>query len=124
MPSETHTGSAPHTPIRQPDSIGSPPASAASSSVMPGLATTCLPCGSNVTSGAPAESARCDAIDRAAARSASGSAAAAAGLRTGSCAANACSFAYVRSSQPAASAIATARAAHMAGSAQGSAACQ
>ena len=54
IPSLTQTGSAPHTPIRQPDSIGSPPASAASSSVMPGLATTRLPSGSNVTSGAPA----------------------------------------------------------------------
>ena len=39
---------------------------------MPGLATTCLPSGSNVTSGAPMLSARCEAIERLAARSASG----------------------------------------------------
>ena len=72
MPSETQTGSAPQTPIRQPDSICSPPASAASSSVMPGFATTRLPSGSKETSGAPALSARWEAIERPAARSASG----------------------------------------------------
>ena len=86
------TGSAPQTPIRQPDSIGSPPASAASSSVIPGLATTRLPSGSNATSGAPALSARCEAIERPAARSITG-AAAGAGAAAPACAANARSLA-------------------------------
>ena len=85
IPSDTQTGSAPQTPMRQPDSIWSPPASAASSSVMPGLATTCLPSGANVTSGAPTLSARCEAIERLAAMSASGLTDGF--LRTGSCAA-------------------------------------
>ena len=110
--------------MRQPDSIGSPPASAASSSVMPGFATTRLPCGSNVTSGAPAESARCDAIERPAARSTSGLAEGFAAGAAPACAVNARSLASVRNTQPAASAIATARAPHITGSAQGAAAYQ
>ena len=79
------------------------------------MATTCLPSGSKVTSGAPALSARCEAIERPAARSASG-------LTSGAgacCASNARSFAYVRSTQPTASAIAIARAPHVAHSGHG-----
>ena len=114
IPCLTHTGSAPQTPIRQPDSIDSPPASAASSSDMPGLATTRLPSGSNETSGAPALTARWEAIERPAARSASGLTDGAAAAAPPAWALNARSFANVRSTQPPASAIAAARTAQSA----------
>ncbi len=51
MPSLTHTGSAPHTPILHPASICCSPCSAMSSSVAPGFTTSLSPLGSKVTSG-------------------------------------------------------------------------
>ena len=56
---------------------------------MPGLATTRLPSGSNETSGAPALTARCEAIERPAARSASGLTDGAAAAAPPACALNA-----------------------------------
>ena len=53
IPSLTAIGSAPHTPMRQPASIDWPLASAISSTVAPGLATTRVPSATKVTSGAP-----------------------------------------------------------------------
>ncbi len=66
MPSLIAIGSAPHTPIRQPASICCPFASAISSTVAPGFATTREP-SSNSTSGAPAFSTRERARERPAA---------------------------------------------------------
>ena len=118
MPSTTATGSAPHTPMRQPASIGMPFASATSSRVWPGATTTRWFPGANVTSGAPARVWRWLVSDRAAAPAA---ATAAGGRATSS--RNGRSFAHVRRTHVAASAIAATRSAHVTASGPG-ATCQ
>src|SRR5581483_9505527 len=101
----THTGSAPQTPIRQPDSIPVSAFSSMSSSVAPGLATSRSPLGAIVTSGLPPRAARAAARPPA---PTFGAASASAWVAF----TNSRSLSRLRTTQPAASAQTTPRIAH------------
>ena len=113
IPSLTAIGSAPQTPMRQPASIVWPFASAISSTVAPGLATTRVPSATNVTSGAPDRIERERVSERPAAADSPPARAAASAW-------NCASFWNVRRTQAAVSASTATRSAHVTASGDGS----
>ena len=113
IPSLTAIGSAPQTPMRQPASIVWPFASAISSTVAPGLATTRVPSATKVTSGAPDRSERERASERPAAADSPPARAAASAW-------NCASFWNVRRTQAAVSASTATCIAHVTASGDGS----